>query len=153
MIPKIESLLSTLDEMEADVACVTETWLLGRHEKVCQDIVDRTRYGLIERNRQGRRGGGVCILYNKDHIHMTRCRLLDSGSNFEVVAAIGRRTRQRRKTLVISAYLPPKYTPEQNKNFLNYLCDCILTLKNRYSDPYIIIGGCLLYTSPSPRDS
>ena len=120
MMPKIESLISTLDELSIDIACVTETWLVDNHESVCRDISDRTDYDIIGKNRAARKGGGVCIIYNRSHISMNKFRLPES--EFEIVAAIGQRTAQRRKVLAIAAYLPPKY-------------------------------NCLLYTSPSPRDS
>ena len=57
MMPKLESLISTLDELEADVACVTETWLVEKHEALCRDLRDRTEYELVVKNREGRRGG------------------------------------------------------------------------------------------------
>ena len=70
---------------------------------------------------------------------MNKCKLPET--DFEVVAAIGRRTRQRRKVLVIVGYLPPDYNASKNKPFMEYVCDSILTLKRKYSDPYIILGG------------
>ena len=88
MIPKTESLVAALDEMEADVACITETWLNDSHGNECRDFCDKTDYNIISKNRRGRRGGGVCIVYNKSHITMKECRLPES--EFEVVAAIGR---------------------------------------------------------------
>ena len=125
--------------METDVACVSETWLAERHEAVCKDVADRTDYDFISRNREGRKGGGVCIIYNRKHITMNKCKLPDS--EFEIVAAVGRRTAQRRKILTIAAYLPPKYSTEFNRDFLAFLCDAILTLKNKYNDPYTIVAG------------
>ena len=139
MLPKIESLVSSLDEMEADVACITETWMTTRSDSTCRDVSGRTDYSFIERNRAGRRGGGVCIMYNRKFIDMTRCKLPDS--RFEVVAAIGRRKAQRRKVLIIAAYLPPNLTAGEDKEFLDQLCDTILVLKNKYNDPYIMLGG------------
>ena len=70
---------------------------------------------------------------------MNKCKLPDS--EFEIVAAVGRRTAQRRKILTIAAYLPPKYSTEYKREFLAFLCDAILTLKNKYNDPYVIIAG------------
>ena len=125
--------------MEADIACITETWLVDKHEQIREDICNRTSYSMIVRNREGRRGGGVCIIYNKTHVTMAQCKLPES--EFEVVAAIGRRTAQRRKVLTIAAYLPPQYNAERTREFLSYLCDCILLLKNKYNDPYIVIAG------------
>ena len=66
-MPKLESLISTLDELEVDVACVTETWLVDKHEALCRDVRDRTEYEIVVKNRQGRKGGGVAIIYNKNH--------------------------------------------------------------------------------------
>ena len=70
---------------------------------------------------------------------MTRCRV--PNSSYEVAAAIGRRTGQRRKVLAVAAYIPPSYNANENKGCLEHICDVIISLKNRYNDPYVILGG------------
>ena len=69
---------------------------------------------------------------------MLKCHI--PNSKYEVIAAIGRRTGQRKKILVIAAYIPPSYTAEENKSCIEYLSDTITSLKNRYNDPHIFVG-------------
>ena len=90
-MPKIKSLVTTLDEMETDVAAITETWLSPEHDEAITDLENRTPYSFIRRDRgPAQRGGGVAIVYRKSHIQMQKCRL--PNSKYEIVAAIGRRT-------------------------------------------------------------
>ena len=131
--------MATLDEMEADVACVTETWVSHHHTNIVDDLSNRSGYSIITKNRTSGKGGGVCIVYNRSQITMIPCKLPES--EFEVVAAVGRRTGQRRKVLVISAYIPPNASAETNKSFLSYVCDVILAQKAKYNDPYVILAG------------
>ena len=70
---------------------------------------------------------------------MTRARL--PHSKFEVVAAIDRRTDQRRKICVLAAYIPPWYTADRSKKCLEYINDCVALLTNRYQDPHFFLGG------------
>ena len=79
------------------------------------------------------------IAFRKSHINMIKCRI--PNTTHEVVASIGRRTGQRRKVLMIAAYIPPSYNAADNKSCTEYLCDVLISLKNRFNDPYIIIGG------------
>lgn len=60
---------------------------------------------------------------------------------YEIVAAIGRRTGQRRKVAVIGAYLPPAMKAEQVKQCLREINDSIVHVKQKYADPYIIVAG------------
>ena len=61
---KIVSLGEMINEIDADVTIVTETWLKGEENE--QDIVDfeqRTGFNFIRRDRNtGRRGGGVAVI-------------------------------------------------------------------------------------------
>ena len=70
---------------------------------------------------------------------MSRARL--PHSKHEVVAAIGRRTGQRRKVLVLGLYIPPWYNAQQNDSFCTYFNDCLILLKSRYDNPYIVVAG------------
>ena len=124
-----------------DVSILTETWTKDTTNinQILQDHEDKTDYALIRKDRQNARGGGVAISYNKHTIQMTRARLPQS--NFEVVAAIGRRTGQRRKVCVVAVYIPPWYHANRSHRCLEYINDCIALLTARYVDPYFFIGG------------
>ena len=60
---------------------------------------------------------------------------------YEIVAAIGRRTGQRRKVATIAVYIPPSYTADQNKNCLEYINSLIAKIKQKYNSPYMVIAG------------
>ena len=77
-------------------------------------------------------------MHNNNCVSMSKCHI--PNSKYEVIAAIGRRTGQRKKILVIAAYIPPSYTAEENKSCIEYLSDTITSLKNRYNDPHIFVG-------------
>ena len=143
MIPKISSFLDTLQELDADISVVTETWLQDSNEQSSRTLADfeaRSEYKLIRRDRtQGMRGGGVAIAYNENKIQMSRARL--PHSKHEVVAAIGRRQGQRKKILILGIYVPPWYNAAQNSSMYNYINDCLVLLTARYEDPYIILAG------------
>ena len=135
VLPKLCSLNETLNELAADVCIITETWLKEK-DSDNQELIDfqeRTGYKLIRRDRFPGRGGGVGILYNTSSIEMVKIKI--PFNKHEIVAAIGRRAGQRKKIVVIGAYLPPNYCSARNKSFY-------VTMNNT----------CLLYTSPSPRD-
>ena len=124
-----------------DVTILTETWTKNtpNTNDVLQDYEDRTNYAIIRKDSEDLRGGGVAISYNKNKIQMTRARL--PASKFEVVAAIGRRTGQRRKVCVVAVYIPPWYHVNRAKKCLEYVNDCLALLSNRYADPYFFVGG------------
>ena len=75
------------------------------------DLEDRTGYATIRKDRAAERpAGGVAILYRKAAVQMSKIKL--PASDFEVVAAIGLRTGQRRKVVAMSIYIPPSYNAE-----------------------------------------
>lgn len=86
-----------------------------------------------------RRGGGVAVCYKSGMISFSKAKI--PPSKHEVYAAVGRRTGQRRKVVVLVAYIPPYYNADQNKSFYNYVNDAPLALKAKYDDPYFFVGG------------
>ena len=66
---------------------------------------------------------------------------IKTSCKFEVVAAIARRTGQRRKLATLAAYIPPSYTAEQNKECLEYINGLVASIKQKYNAPYILIAG------------
>ena len=142
LVPKLDSLSELHSELECDISIITETWAKDNDKinEVFNDHEDKTGYVFIRKDRVGdQRGGGVAISYKKDLITMTRARL--PRSNFEIVAAVGRRTGQRRKVVVLALYIPPWFSAERNRKILRYINDCVILLCNRYDNLYLIVGG------------
>ena len=141
-MPKLDSLIETVEELDADVCFVTETWLTNssRIEQRFTDLRDKLGYGFIRRDRPGERpAGGVGILFKESRIQMMRIKV--PPSEYEIVAAIGRRTGQRRKVLAIAMYIPPWYDAAKNAGCLEHANQVLRSLRNKYVDPYVMIGG------------
>ena len=139
---KMVSFNKILNEMTADVCLVTETWLKNENEINCmlEDFTSRTPYGFLRKDRgAGKRGGGIAIFYNKEKIQLSKAKI--PPTKHEVHAAIGRRTGQRRKIAVVVLYVPPWYNADQNRSFYAYINDVIMSIKSKYDNPMILIGG------------
>ena len=104
------------------------------------DFTNQTGLSFIRRDRaELRRGGGIAICYRSEKIQFSRAKI--PPSKHEVLAAVGRRQGQRRKIVVINVYIPPWYNAQQNRSLLSYTNDVVLALKNKYENPYIVMGG------------
>ena len=139
---KLPSLLETLNEIDVDICMLTETWLRNdpHIERSIEDFENKYGYSFIRRDRPPcKRGGGVAICYNKDLISMARIKLPPTKN--EMVGAIGRRVGQRRKVASLAVYLPPALKADQVKKCLSEVNDAIIHIKNKYNDPFIMVGG------------
>ena len=140
-MPKLYSLNETMCELSTYICVITET-CIREDKKIKENLEDfqnLTGYFIIYKDRQGRRGGGVAICYNAETIEMTQVKINES--EFEIVAAIGRRVGQRRKIQVVAVYIPPSYDADQNEAHLNAVKDIIINLRRRYDNPYTMLAG------------
>ena len=96
----------------------TETWIRpgDRTEEFLQDLSSNTKYEVLRRDREGRRGGGIAVIYRKDRIEMSIVKI--PKTEYEIMATIGRRPSQRKKILTIAAYFPPSLDTENTNKFL-----------------------------------
>ena len=140
-MPKLDSLDICQNELENDVTIIAETWTNNNNKinQLLKDYEDKSGYSIIRRDREHGRDGGVAVLFNRHKIQMTRAKLPQS--DFEILAAIGRRQGQRRKVCIMAVYLPPWYNAARNRRCLQYINDCLVLLNSRYNDPYIFLGG------------
>ena len=56
----------------------------------------------------------------------------------------------KKKHIVVSAYLPPNYVRDQNREFFECLSDAILEVKSKFPDSWITVGGDWNRRSLSP---
>ena len=155
---KINSLLVCFEELEADLAIITETWLTSGQslDEDIDDLREGSGVGLLVRNRDpGSRGfshGGVAVAFRGSRCSFAALQT-HNPENYEVLAALGTIPGHSRKMLVLACYLPPGDSAARGHGCLDHIQDLLIQFKRKYSDPYIVVGGdCLLYTSPSPRD-
>ena len=71
--------------------------------------------GFIRRDR-GSRGGGVCIMYEKNRAHFKEYKPVKH--KIEIVAARGNRTGFSRRVVVLAFYLPPSNNVENTKEII-----------------------------------
>ena len=140
LLPKIESMVETMQEIDCEISIVTETWFQAGKQLDNNIKQIRADYGyeVIKRDRQTTRGGGMAIVYKKGDIIMSEIK---TSGKYEIVASIARRSGQRRKLATIAVYIPPSYTAEQNKDCLEYVNSLVSKIKQKYNAPYILIAG------------
>ena len=87
LLPKLDSMVEIMQELECEISIVTETWFKSGTEldKKLAEMQAQTGYGVVKRNRGIGRGGGVAIIYKKGDLQMTEIK---TSSNYEVVAAM-----------------------------------------------------------------
>ena len=61
---KLENYLQVMDDLHADITCVCETWFDTKNGVFSKKIRD-SGYELHHAYREGKRGGGVAIMYKK----------------------------------------------------------------------------------------
>ena len=137
--PKLFSLIDTMIEIDCQIAMITETWFRGRQdlEQTLEDMQQGLGYGCIRRDREGT-GGGVAIVYRTGDVEMRKIKI---DSEFEIVAALGRRTGQRRKIVVMVVYVPPSLDAKDSDRAMEEISNLVGTLKRKYNSPYFVIGG------------
>ena len=87
-------MIDTIEELDASVAVITETWLADRAtlEEDKHDLLLGAGLSLIHKNRipnsRGMAYGGVGIFYREDLCSFKKFKF-DNPENFEVLAAIG----------------------------------------------------------------
>ena len=106
--PKIRSLVDYFEELDLTLMLITEMWLVnGRNlDRNVEDLELRENLSIINKNRFGRRGGGVAILYRKDKCKLGEYKII--GNGWEIVAAVGKLKKDSRKFIAITVYLPSK---------------------------------------------
>ena len=116
LCPKINSLVDCFEELEVDVAVITETWLKDgpQLDQEVRDLEDGAGLCMLTRNRQpnpstGVAHGGVAIITRKGLGNFKKIDV-PNPDNFEVLPVIGNVSGTSRKLILIGIYIPPNYT-------------------------------------------
>lgn len=144
--PKLLSFINAFDEMEATVAIVTETWFT-ENDKLQEDMQDlllgNGMLGFTKNREAGAAGfahGGVAIICRNS---CTKFKSLNfpNPDNFEVLAITGVIQSIKRNFAIVGVYVPPNYNTPRAKACLQHVNDLVLSIKSRFQDPFICIGG------------
>ena len=141
--PKLESFIDCFNNSEASVGVVTETWLDG--EPIEEELSEEHGIGFISRNRTQRatndvRYGGVAVAWRESHASLKRLDI-NNPEDKEVLVATGKINGHIRKMVVLACYLPPGYSKKRGEGALDFINETIVSLKQKCTDPYIIIAG------------
>ena len=92
-------------------------------------------------NDNGVSYGGVAILWREALGDYKKIQLASTTRDFELMLGIGSLRGHSRKHAVLACYIPPNYVKKRGKEVLDRITDSIVEIKQRYSNPYIIIAG------------
>ena len=146
LCPKINSLIDSIEELDAALAIVTETWLADGTtlEEDKQDLLLGAGLSMICKNRRpdtrGLSYGGVAIIYKDDLVNFKELKIYNP-DNYEVVAAVGSVQGITRKIATIACYMPPNLTVARARGCLDFLEQLVIEMKRRLKDPYILVAG------------
>ena len=136
----INSLLDCFDEINANLAIITETWLTSG-ASLDKDIEDlRLGSGIGLPGAWGFSHGGVGIAYRGSTCTFRQLSI-HNPEGYKVLAALGTIPGHSRKMLVLAVYIPPGDTASRGNGCLDFLEDLMGKFKRKYSDPYTVFGG------------
>ena len=142
----MESLTDSMNELEADVAIVTETWLQDREvEDTVINLAGEHSLDSFLLNRQGdapngRQYGGVAVFSRNSSTKFSRVEI-DNPEKFEVLCVAGKVNKLKEKAVIIAVYIPPNYPRVKADQCLDYIADVVAEAKRRFESPIITIGG------------
>ena len=135
-----------MDELDAHLAVVTETWLQDRNiNDTTIDLAGQHGLNLITLNRQniaanGRQYGGVAILTRSSTTSSKRLEI-PNPENFEVLCSTLKIKGIGEKIVTVAVYIPPNYPRHRADACLDYVADVISEAKRQFVSPLIIVAG------------
>ena len=153
LAPKIESLITTFEELDVAVGIVTESWLkdskeldrdlkdleLGRSIKLIYKNRTKKRKNATRYNTKPSRGGGVAIVFNCAKTNLKENKI--KGNTFELVSAVGKLKNTDRHIYFFAMYVPPKMKAATFTDLTECIINAISDAKSKHKDPVFILGG------------
>ena len=142
---KIESLYDYFDELELDIAIVTETWFYdcaALDRLMCNATHGRGVSSINYcRKRRGRLniGGGVSIMFKTSKARATEYKFKRAGH--EVVAARIKLTNNKRPLFVLAIYASTRLKKAKANELLGLVNDAVHKIKSTNEKPYIVVAG------------
>ena len=146
LCPKIDSLIDCMDELDANLSVVTETWLGDGegHDEDISELSGAAGLNMLYRNRQpneqnGQSYGGVAVIWRQAIMDLKELKLVPS--DLEILTCVGPLRGHSRKRAVVACYLPPIYSKQRADHALNCISEAVAELERRYNHPYLIVTG------------
>ena len=144
--PKLSSLIRCFLNLSLVLAVVTETWLPGGStlERESENLLLGHGLRLDSLSRQpapsGVCYGGVAVI-TRESCTKTEPVQFPNPELYEVLPLAVKVANVRRKIYVVAAYIPPNYTVGKGRACLQHISDLVLSIKNRFPDPLILVAG------------
>ena len=144
--PKVSSLITAVEELDVDLAIITETWFSkGDNLRTeCERLLLGHGLETITRNRELNNTclahGGVAIILKSS---ATRPKTIDfpNPESYEVLAVSTPLVGIKRKLFIIAAYVPPGYNVARGRGCLQHIADLKLHIKDNDNAPLICVAG------------
>ena len=124
---KLHSFINYIEDHNADICCLTETWFKSRngiHTKAIDDIGYKIIPSIRENNSSYNSGGGTAILYKKD---LKVCKSFASSSAFSSFEYSFIKLRYLKQNMIITCiYRPDVISISTFCNELDELLQCLL---------------------------
>ena len=145
LCPKVNSFIDCFNELDAQLAIVTETWFgdSPRLEQDLDDLLYATGIAMLTKNRAPVGGvsyGGVAIAYRAASVQLQDLRYPNPDC-FETIMAAGSMRGHSRKLVVIAAYMPPGDPVQRGRSCLKHISEMVSEAKRRFSEPMIVVSG------------
>ena len=144
--PKIASFIQCFINLSLTLAVVSETWFAAGNGLDLQAEELLLGHGLrpFTLNRDplhnGVAYGGVAVVL-RDSITNSRRFDFPNPDTFEVLPLSITLANVSRKLFTIACYMPPGYTVPRARACLQHIADIVLTIKNRFPDPLLLVAG------------
>ena len=148
LLPKLNSLLGYINELDAAITLITETWLKinVKSKNLEINLNEGHGLGIINKPRPQKsdgktiNGGGVAIIFDRSKISLKPYPVKMRQAH-KIVAATGKMPGVKRKIAVICAYPPPKSLARSYNSAFRTITGTIQSLKKNLNEQVIILGG------------
>ena len=144
--PKMASFIDSFNELETNIAIVTETWFKDGEalDQESENLLLGHGIKMVTKSRvPGRNGvahGGVAI-FVKDNEMRLKVYNFPNPEGAEVLPVEAKIEGVERKCFIIGAYLPPGYSMTKGRACLQHINNLILELKTKFRDCLICLSG------------
>ena len=129
-----------MDNLNIDISLVCETWL-NEDNKLHKSIIERVEssstYRIIKKDRRGKRGGGVMIVWNSSKLSACQIPVQDA-VDVEVVCVLVELIGFPTSLVFFSVYVPPQIDYASS---LDHFVDVVAQTKTKFPQAKFVIGG------------
>ena len=148
---KLNSLVTNFLTNKTTVALLNETWFQKRDTQLkclLERVAQESNISIIRRDRNSR-GGGVAIALHTEKMELKKVVPVSMrGKTFEILVAAGKLIGYKEKHVVLSSYLPPNYTRQENNEIITtrYVWSVQPKMYIIFSaprHPYLLVARCV----------